>query len=89
MYLVEDRLDPLTGEGAGAGTIGLEILRWTELFDLILIALGNGAMLTGIGRCFKAYSPKFFYLFLVYFCYRGGYTKKMWKVFLGVNYLAS
>lgn len=56
MYLVEDSLDPLTGEGAG--TIGLELLRWPESFDSILIALGNGAMLTGIGRCFKAYSPE-------------------------------
>lgn len=56
IYLVEDSLDPLTGEGAG--TIGLELLRWPEPFDSILVALGNGGMLTGVGRWVKANSPE-------------------------------
>ena len=56
MYLIEDSLNPLTGEGAG--TIGLELLKWPEQFDSILVALGNGALLTGIGRWVKAYSPR-------------------------------
>lgn len=56
MYLIEDSLNPLTGEGAG--TIGLKLLKWPEQFDSILSALGNGALLTGIGRWVKAYSPR-------------------------------
>jgi threonine dehydratase len=56
MRMVEDSLEPATGEGAG--TMGLELLRWKEEFDVMLIALGNGAMLTGIGRWVKAHSPR-------------------------------
>jgi threonine dehydratase len=56
MRMVEDSLAPATGEGAG--TMGLELLRWREEFDLVLIALGNGAMLTGIGRWVKAHAPQ-------------------------------
>ncbi|HJT27291.1 MAG TPA: pyridoxal-phosphate dependent enzyme [Pyrinomonadaceae bacterium] len=56
MLLVEDSLEPATGEGAG--TIGLELLRWKQEFDVMLIALGNGALLTGIGRWVKAHSPR-------------------------------
>lgn len=54
--LVEDSLEPATGEGAG--TIGRELLRWAEPFDAILVALGNGVMLTGIGRWVKAHAPQ-------------------------------
>jgi threonine dehydratase len=54
--MVEDSLEPATGEGAG--TMGLELLRWKEEFDVMLIALGNGAMLTGIGCWVKAHSPR-------------------------------
>jgi threonine dehydratase len=54
--LVEDSLDPETGEGAG--TIGLELLRWPEPLDAILVALGNGALLTGVGRWVKAHAPQ-------------------------------
>ena len=53
--MVEDSLDPTTAEGAG--TMGLELLSWPETFDAGLVALGNGAMLTGIGRWIKAHSP--------------------------------
>lgn len=53
--MVEDSLEPETGEGAG--TIGVELLRWPQAFDAMLIALGNGALATGIGRWVKAKSP--------------------------------
>lgn len=42
----------------GAGTIGLELLAFTEPLDVLLIALGNGAMINGIGRIFKERSPR-------------------------------
>jgi threonine dehydratase len=54
--LVEDSLDPATGEGAG--TIAIELLRWPEPIDAVLVALGNGALLTGIGRWVKARAPQ-------------------------------
>ncbi len=53
--IVEDSLDPATGEGAG--TMGLELLHWPEAFNAVIVALGNGAMLTGVGRWVKAYAP--------------------------------
>ncbi len=53
--MVEDSLEPATGEGAG--TMAVELLRWPEPFDAVLVALGNGAMLTGIGRWLKAHAP--------------------------------
>ncbi len=55
MVFVEDSREAATGEGAA--TIGLELAQWPEPFDSLLVALGNGAMLTGIGRWFKAHSP--------------------------------
>jgi threonine dehydratase len=56
MRLVEDSLDPETGEGAG--TIGAELLRWPEEFDAVAVPLGNGALLTGVGRWLKAHAPR-------------------------------
>jgi threonine dehydratase len=53
--MVEDSLAPATGEGAG--TIGAELLRWPEPIDSLLVALGNGALVTGVGRWVKAYAP--------------------------------
>jgi threonine dehydratase len=53
--MVEDSLEPATGEGAG--TIGVELLHYPEPFDQLLVALGNGALLTGIGRWVKAHAP--------------------------------
>lgn len=53
---IEDSLDIETLEGAG--TIGLELLEVTEPIDVLLIALGNGAMINGIGRIFKERSPR-------------------------------
>lgn len=51
---VEDGQEASISEGAG--TIGLELLR-TPTFDTVLVPLGNGALLTGIGRWIKAHAP--------------------------------
>ncbi|WP_328649409.1 pyridoxal-phosphate dependent enzyme [Amycolatopsis sp. NBC_00348] len=51
--LVEDSLDLETCEGAA--TIGLELL--DTPFDAVLIALGGGAMATGIGHVLKTRAP--------------------------------
>ena len=53
--LVEDGRDPAIGEGAG--TIGVELLRWPEPFDAILVPLGDGSLLAGIARWVKAHHP--------------------------------
>jgi len=53
--LVVDSLDIGTVEGAG--TIGLELLGLPAPLDVLLVALGNGAMFNGIARVMKAYSP--------------------------------
>ncbi|SMO68103.1 threonine ammonia-lyase [Gracilimonas mengyeensis] len=52
---VEDTMAVETLEGAG--TIGLELLNLPYKIDVLLIALGDGAMFTGISRVMKAYSP--------------------------------
>jgi threonine dehydratase len=52
---VEDSLDIETVEGAG--TIALELLEFPEKIDVLLIALGNGAMINGIGKIFKERCP--------------------------------
>ncbi len=52
---VEDSLDIETVEGAG--TIGLELLELQETIDVMLIALGNGALLNGISKILKTRSP--------------------------------
>jgi threonine dehydratase len=52
--LVEDSLDLETCEGAA--TIGLE-LAGEEPFDAVLIALGGGAMATGVGYVLKSLVP--------------------------------
>jgi threonine dehydratase len=46
-YLVEDALDLATCEGAA--TIGLELVRDDPRLDVVLVALGGGAMATGVG----------------------------------------
>lgn len=53
---VEDSLDIETLEGSG--TIGLELLEVPQQIDVLLIALGNGALINGIGRIFKERSPQ-------------------------------
>ena len=49
--LVEDSLDIETCEGAA--TIGLELVDTAPSFDAILIALGGGALATGVGHVIK------------------------------------
>jgi threonine dehydratase len=46
-YLVEDSLDLATCEGAG--TIGLELARNDPDVDAVLVAVGGGAMASGVG----------------------------------------
>jgi threonine dehydratase len=53
--LVEDSLDLETCEGAA--TIGLELAEAAPAFDTVLIALGGGAMATGIGHVLRALAP--------------------------------
>jgi threonine dehydratase len=54
--MVEDGRDPALSEGAG--TIGIELLRWHEPFDAILVPLGDGALLAGVARWVKAHRPE-------------------------------
>ena len=53
--LVEDSLDIETCEGAA--TIGLELVSALSAGDAVLIALGGGAMATGVGCVLKALAP--------------------------------
>ena len=43
---------------AGAGTIGLELLKLPFALDALLVPLGNGALLNGLARIIKERSPK-------------------------------
>jgi threonine dehydratase len=54
--LVEDSLDIETCEGAA--TIGLELTGTMPSFDAVLIALGGGALATGVGHVVKARAPR-------------------------------
>jgi threonine dehydratase len=54
-FLVEDSENVDTCEGAG--TIGLELVGSPDRFDAVLIALGGGAMATGVGQVFKSLAP--------------------------------
>jgi threonine dehydratase len=53
--LVEDSLDIETCEGAA--TIGLELAAAGPSFDAVLIALGGGALATGVGHVLKELAP--------------------------------
>ena len=53
--LVEDSLDIETCEGAA--TIGLELTGGPATFDAVLVALGGGAMATGVGYVVKTLRP--------------------------------
>lgn len=56
MRLLEDSLDIETCEGAA--TIGLELATAGSSFDSVMIALGGGALATGIGYVMKSLSPE-------------------------------
>ncbi|MFI0406292.1 threonine/serine dehydratase [Actinomadura sp. 3N508] len=51
-YLVEDSLDLATCEGAA--TIGLELVRDDPALDVVLVALGGGAMASGVGYVLRS-----------------------------------
>jgi threonine dehydratase len=53
--LLEDSLDLETVEGAG--TIGLELIGAAPSFDAVIVALGGGAMATGVGHVLKDLAP--------------------------------
>jgi threonine dehydratase len=55
-FLVEDSENLDTCEGAG--TIGLELIEDGGPLDAVIIALGGGAMATGVGHVFKCLAPK-------------------------------
>lgn len=52
---LEDGLNPETAEGAG--TMGLELLGLREVPDVLLVPLGNGAMMNGVALAIKAARP--------------------------------
>src|SRR6516225_4956927 len=54
-FLVEDSENLDTCEGAG--TIDLELLDGFDRIDAVLLALGGGALATGVGHVFKTLSP--------------------------------
>ena len=51
-YLVEDSLDLATCEGAA--TIGLELARDDPRLDVVLVAVGGGAMASGVGYAVRS-----------------------------------
>lgn len=55
-FLVEDSENLDTCEGAG--TIGLELVEQTKGLDDVLVALGGGAMATGVGHVLKRLAPE-------------------------------
>lgn len=55
VHLVEDSLDLGTCEGAA--TIGLELLARGPRVDTVLVALGGGALASGIGTVVRALAP--------------------------------
>jgi threonine dehydratase len=56
LRMVSDGLDPEAS--IGAATMAVELLEGGASYDAVVVPLGNGAMLTGVGRWFKAASPK-------------------------------
>ena len=55
-WMVEDGRQTEIAEGAGS--IGVELLASGKSFDVVLLPLGNGALLTGVARWIKAHSPE-------------------------------
>lgn len=53
---IEDGRDPPISEGAG--TIAVELARWPEPFDALLVPIGDGALIAGIGTWAKARMPE-------------------------------
>ena len=55
LRFVEDGREVEIAEGAG--TIALELCRWPEPFDAVVVPLGNGALLAGVGTWIKSRAP--------------------------------
>ncbi|MEQ8791731.1 MAG: pyridoxal-phosphate dependent enzyme [Pirellulaceae bacterium] len=55
LRFVEDGREPAIAEGAG--TIGVELLARGEPIDVLLIPVGNGALISGVGAWVKAHRP--------------------------------
>lgn len=55
-YVVEDSLDVGTCEGAA--TIGLELVARAAGLDVVLVALGGGALASGVGHVIRELSPR-------------------------------
>jgi threonine dehydratase len=55
-YLVEDSLDLATCEGAA--TIGLELVRDDPGLDVVLVAVGGGAMASGVGYAMRSLAER-------------------------------
>jgi len=53
---VEDGKEPAVSEGAGS--MAVELLAWPDPFDAVLVALGNGALINGVGAWIKAHAPE-------------------------------
>ncbi|QHB98928.1 pyridoxal-phosphate dependent enzyme [Epidermidibacterium keratini] len=53
--LIVDGVDPAIAEGAG--TIAVELCALGDRFDAVVVPIGDGSLIGGIGRWFKAHSP--------------------------------
>jgi threonine dehydratase len=51
---VEDGAEPAIAEGAGS--LGLELADWSEPIAAAFVPVGNGALITGVGRWLKAHA---------------------------------
>jgi threonine dehydratase len=55
LEFIEDGREPAIAEGAG--TIALELCRWQQPIDAVIVPVGNGALIGGIGRWMRAHAP--------------------------------
>jgi threonine dehydratase len=53
---VEDGAEPAIA--AGAGTIGVELAEQAPALDMLVVPLGNGALLAGVGAAFRNLAPR-------------------------------
>jgi threonine dehydratase len=53
---VEDGAEPAIAEGAGS--LAVELAAWPEPFNALYVPVGNGALITGVGRWLKAHTPQ-------------------------------
>lgn len=53
-WMIEDGKEPEISEGAG--TIGVELTRRDD-YDVVIVPVGNGALISGVARWIKAVSP--------------------------------